>query len=162
MLTAYLAGVEGHLAPALVIFFSAILQSITGFGLVIVAAPLLMIFYDPKLTVPVMLLLACCANFFQGLFALRTANLKLVFWLYLGVLCGQPIGFWAFDHASSAMLKIFISAIVLFSLGTMQALHRRIRECPRIRGSRASSRASRPSRPAWAVRRSSSTSPIAG
>ena len=44
MLTAYLAGVEGHLAPALVIFFSAILQSITGFGLVIVAAPLLMIF----------------------------------------------------------------------------------------------------------------------
>lgn len=131
MLTAYLAGVEGHLAPALVVFFSAILQSITGFGLVIVAAPLLMIFYDPKLTVPVMLLLACCANFFQGLFALRTANLKLVFWLYLGVLCGQPLGFWAFDHASSAMLKIFISAIVLFSLGTMQALHLRIRECPR-------------------------------
>ena len=75
MLTAYLAGVEGHLAPALVIFFSAILQSITGFGLVIVAAPLLMLFYDPKLTVPVMLMLACCANLTQGIFALRTSNL---------------------------------------------------------------------------------------
>lgn len=63
MLTAYLVGLEAHLAPAFVIFFSAVLQSITGFGLVIVAAPLLMIFYDPKLTVPIMLLLACCANF---------------------------------------------------------------------------------------------------
>lgn len=131
MLTAYLVGLEAHLAPAFVIFFSAVLQSITGFGLVIVAAPLLMIFYDPKLTMPIMLLLACCANFCQGLFALRTANLRLVFWLYLGVLCGQPLGFWAFDHASSAMLKVFISAIVLFSLGTMQALHLRIRERPR-------------------------------
>lgn len=131
MLTAYLVGLEAHLAPAFVIFFSAVLQSITGFGLVIVAAPLLMIFYDPKLTVPIMLLLACCANFCQGLFALRTANLRLVFWLYLGVLCGQPLGFWAFDHASSAMLKVFISAIVLFSLGTMQAFHLRIRERPR-------------------------------
>jgi uncharacterized protein len=68
MLMAYLAGIEGHLGPAFVIFFSAVLQSITGFGLVIVAAPLLMLFYDPKLTVPVMLLLACCANFAQGLF----------------------------------------------------------------------------------------------
>lgn len=116
MLTAYLAGVEGHLAPALVIFFSAVLQSITGFGLVIVAAPLLMIFYDPKLTVPIMLLLACCANFCQGLFALRTANLKLVGFLYLGVLCGQPLGFWAFDHASSAMLKVFIRRLIFILL----------------------------------------------
>lgn len=130
MLMAYLAGIEGHLGPAFVIFFSAVLQSITGFGLVIVAAPLLMLFYDPKLTVPVMLLLACCANFAQGLFSLRTANLKLVFWLYLGVLCGQPLGFWAFDHAASTTLKIFISAIVLLSLGTMQAMHLRVRECP--------------------------------
>lgn len=131
MLTAYIMGVEGHLWPAVVIFLSAVLQSITGFGLVIVAAPLLMLFYDPKLTVPVMLLLACCANFAQGLFSLRTANLKLVFWLYLGVLLGQPLGFWAFDHAESATLKIFISAMVLFSLGIMQALHLHVKECRR-------------------------------
>lgn len=131
MMTAYLWGLEGHIYPALAIFLSAILQSITGFGLVIVAAPLLMLFYDPKLTVPVMLMLACCANLTQGIFALRTANLKLVFYLYLGVLCGQPIGFFVFDHASSAALKVFISVIVLLSLGTIQALHYRIRECPR-------------------------------
>lgn len=131
MLTAYLWGLESHIYPALAIFLSAVLQSITGFGLVIVAAPLLMLFYDPKLTVPVMLMLACCANFSQGIFSLRTANLKLVAWLYLGVLCGQPLGFWAFDQASSEMLKVFISVIVLLSLGTIQAMHCRIRECPR-------------------------------
>lgn len=131
MLTAYLWGLEGHIYPALAIFLAAVLQSITGFGLVIVAAPLLMLFYDPKLTVPVMLMLACCANLAQGVFALRTANRKLVLYLYLGVLCGQPIGFFVFDHASSAALKVFISVIVLLSLGTIQALHYRIRECPR-------------------------------
>lgn len=131
MLTAYFMGLESHPYPALAILLSAVLQSITGFGLVIVAAPLLMLFYDPKLTVPVMLMLAFCGNLMQGLFALKTANRKLVFWLYLGVLFGQPLGFWAFDHASSTGLKIFISLIVLFSLGTMQATHRHIRECPR-------------------------------
>ena len=50
----YLSGVAAHAGPTLAIFFAAFIQSITGFGLVIIAAPLLMFFYEPKLTVPIM------------------------------------------------------------------------------------------------------------
>ena len=62
----YLTVLSSHTGPLLAIFFAAFLQAITGFGLVIVAAPLLMFFYDPKIVVPVMLLLACSGNTVQS------------------------------------------------------------------------------------------------
>ena len=45
MLSSYLAGFGAQIFPALAILLAAFLQAITGFGLVIVAAPLLMLFY---------------------------------------------------------------------------------------------------------------------
>lgn len=131
MLSSYLAGFSAQIFPALAILLAAFLQAITGFGLVIVAAPLLMLFYDPKLTVPVMLLLACCGNFVQGAFALRQANLPLIGMLYLGVLLGQPIGFFAFSWADSGTLRLFIDSLILLSLVSMQVTHREIAERPR-------------------------------
>ena len=74
---AYLTGMDAHILPALAILLAAFIQSITGFGLVIVAAPLLMLFYDAKLTVPIMLLLACSSNATQGFLMRRQANLLM-------------------------------------------------------------------------------------
>ena len=71
----YLSGVAAHMGPTLAVFFAAFTQSITGFGLVIIAAPLLMFFYEPKLTVPVMLLLACSGNAAQGFLMLPAGQL---------------------------------------------------------------------------------------
>lgn len=124
----YLAGFGQHALPALCIFLAAFLQSITGFGLVIVAAPLLMLFYDAKLVVPIMLLLACCGNFVQGLMYLKYANRPLIAWLYLGTLIGLPCGFFVFDYLASDTLKLMISIVILLSLALMQASHRRIQE----------------------------------
>ena len=120
-----------HIAPALAIFFAAFIQSITGFGLVIIAAPLLMFFYEPKLTVPIMLLIACSSNSVQGFLMRRKANFPLVRWMYLGMLAGQPVGFFFFTYISNDALKVFINVIVLLSLVLMQVSHWRIRECRR-------------------------------
>ena len=46
----YLSGLPAHAGPMACVFLAAFLQSITGFGLVMVAVPLLMFFYEPKLT----------------------------------------------------------------------------------------------------------------
>ena len=127
----YLAGVAAHMAPTLAIFFAAFIQSITGFGLVIIAAPLLMFFYEPKLTVPIMLLLACSGNAVQGFLMRKQANLPLIRWMYLGMLAGQPIGFFFFTYISNDALKVFINIVVLLSLLLMQISHRRIPECRR-------------------------------
>ena len=127
----YLSGVAMHIAPALAIFFAAFIQSITGFGLVIIAAPLLMFFYEPKLTVPIMLLIACSSNSVQGFLMRREANFTRVRWMYLGMLAGQPVGFFFFTYISNDALKVFINVIVLLSLVLMQVSHWRIRECRR-------------------------------
>ena len=127
----YLSGIVAHMGPLLAIFFAAFIQSITGFGLVIIAAPLLMFFYEPKLTVPIMLLIACSSNAVQGFFMRREANLPLIRWMYLGMLAGQPVGFFFFTHVSNDALKVFINVIVLLSLLLMQISHRRIPECRR-------------------------------
>ena len=97
----YLSGVAAHMGPTLAVFFAAFIQSITGFGLVIIAAPLLMFFYEPKLTVPVMLLLACSGNAAQGFLMRRQANFPLIRWMYLGMLVGQPIGFFFFTSKNA-------------------------------------------------------------
>lgn len=124
----YLAGILAHTGPLLALFCAAFIQSITGFGLVIIAAPLLMFFYEPKLTVPIMLLLACSSNSVQGFFARRQANYPLIRWLYLGMLLGQPVGFFFFTAISNDALKVFINAVVLLTLLLMQAAHHRIEE----------------------------------
>ena len=127
----YLAALATHIGPLLAIFFAAFLQAITGFGLVIVAAPLLMFFYDPKIVVPVMLLLACSGNTVQAYLMRKKANLPLIGHLAIGVLLGIPIGFFVFDYVSSDTLKVWISTVVFLSLLIMQISHRHIPESRR-------------------------------
>ena len=127
----YLAALATHTGPLLAIFFAAFLQAITGFGLVIVAAPLLMFFYDPKIVVPVMLLLACSGNTVQAYLMRKKANLPLIGHLVIGVLLGIPIGFFVFDYVSSDTLKVWISTVVFLSLLIMQISHRHIPESRR-------------------------------
>jgi hypothetical protein len=128
---AYLLGVAAHIGPALAIFCAAFIQSITGFGLVIIAAPLLMFFYEPKLTVPIMLLIACSSNSVQGFLMRRVANYPLIGTLYLGMLLGQPFGFFFFTYISNDALKVFINVVVLLTLLLMHVSHRRIAQCRR-------------------------------
>ena len=87
-----------------------------------------MFFYEPKLTVPVMLLLACSGNAAQGFLMRRQANFPLIRWMYLGMLVGQPIGFFFFTYISNDALKVFINIVVLATLLLMQISHRRIEE----------------------------------
>ncbi len=123
----YFSGLAGHALPLLCVLLASLLQSLTGFGLAIATAPLLMFFYDAKEVVSLVLLLCVCGNFVQGLMQLRRAHLSLVAFLYLGVLLGQPVGLLLYHAASSDMLKLAINLMVLFSLIVMRMLHVRLR-----------------------------------
>lgn len=128
---AYLSELAAHLLPLICVAAAAFLQSLTGFGLAIVTAPLLMLFYDAKTVVSVVLLLCVCGNFVQSILHMREANLRLVGFLYLGVLVGQPIGFQIFDAVASDTLKLLINLMVLVSLLVMQVTRVRFRETNR-------------------------------
>lgn len=116
-------GLLAHAWPMFWLFVSAFLQSITGFGLVIIGAPLMMLFYDAKLTVVMMLLLSSCANLTQSIILFRQAHLKTISWLLLGTILGQPIGCLIYHAFSPSGLHLFVSIVLLLSLLAMQFLH---------------------------------------
>lgn len=117
------AAFAAHLAPAACVFAAAFLQAATGFGLVMIAAPLLMYFYDPKLVILVVALVACCGNVAQSFFLRRYTRFDLVGWLTLGALVGQPIGLRIYQVIPPLWLKLVVSVIILLSLTLMQAFH---------------------------------------
>ena len=118
-----LAAFTSHLAPAACVFAAAFLQSATGFGLVMIAAPLLMYFYDPKLVILVVALVACCGNVAQSILLRRSTPFPLVGWLTLGALAGQPIGLRIYQVIPGVWLKLVVSVVILLSLTLMQAFH---------------------------------------
>ena len=123
----YLINLSLHIAPLFCVFLAAFLQSITGFGLVIVAAPLLMFFYDPKLVIPIMILLATCGNIAQTILLHRECQWKVIGWLLLGAVIGQPLGYQIYAAIPAHYLKILISCVVLVSLAIMQLRQQQIR-----------------------------------
>ena len=117
------AAFAAHFAPAACVFAAAFLQSATGFGLVMIASPLLMYFYDPKLVIVIVALVACCGNVTQSFFLRRRTRFSLVGWLTLGALAGQPIGLRIYQLIPSLWLKLVVSVVILLSLTVMQVFH---------------------------------------
>ena len=126
-----MAAFSSHIGPLLCVFAAAFLQSATGFGLVMVAAPLLMYFYDAKLVILIVALFAVCGNATQSFFLRRDARYDVVGWLLLGSVFGQQIGFHIYRAASPTWLKLVISIVILLSLTLMQALRIRVALRPR-------------------------------
>ena len=125
------AAFAAHLAPTACVFAAAFLQSATGFGLVMIASPLLMYFYDPKLVILIIALFACCGNVTQSVLLRRHTPFTLVGWLTLGALIGQPIGLRVYQAIPSLWLKLVVSVIILLSLTLMQAFHVHAELCPK-------------------------------
>ena len=115
-----LSAFAAHLGPAACVFAAAFLQSATGFGLVMIASPLLMYFYDPKLVIILVAIVACCGNVTQSFFLRRHTRFALVGWLALGALVGQPIGLRIYQAIPALWLKLVVSAVILLSLTAMQ------------------------------------------
>lgn len=81
------------------------MQGITGFGLVIIAAPLLMIFYDPRETVLMMFTVALLTGIVQTFLVWKDARYKLIGTILVGYIVAQPFGFWIFAHFSANQLS---------------------------------------------------------
>lgn len=122
---------SAHLLPALAIGLAAFMQGITGFGLVIIAAPLLMLFYDPKQAVLIMFVVALLTGIAQTFLVWRDARYKLIGTILLGYIAAQPFGFWIFAHFSADQLKLLVSTVILISILLMQFTHHRFALCRR-------------------------------
>lgn len=111
-----------HACPLACVFLAAYLQSLTGFGLAIITAPLLMFFYDAKTVVALVLLLACAGNLVQCIAYFRQADFRLVAFLYLGVLLGEVTGFFIYDTVNNTTLKLIVDVTIIISMALVQLL----------------------------------------
>lgn len=127
----YLSGLPAHAGPMACVFLAAFLQSITGFGLVMVAAPLLMFFYEPKLTIVIMFFLAACGNSTQLLLVWKQVHWKRIAELGCGSLVGIPLGLVVFRQLPGDGLKIVVSVVILFTLTVMEWKRKRFEETRR-------------------------------
>ena len=127
----YLSGLPAHAGPMACVFLAAFLQSITGFGLVMVAAPLLMFFYEPKLTIVIMFFLAACGNSTQLLLVWKQVHWQRILELGCGALVGIPLGLVVFRHLPGDGLKIVVSVVILFTLTVMEWKRKRFEETRR-------------------------------
>ena len=127
----YLSGLPTHAGPMSCVFLAAFLQSITGFDLVMVAAPLLMFFYEPKLTIVIMFFLAACGNSTQLLLVWKQVHWQRILELGCGALVGIPLGLVVFRHLPGDGLKIVVSVVILFTLTVMEWKRKRFEETRR-------------------------------
>lgn len=116
------------LAAAGITLVASFLQSLTGFGLSIVATPLLVNVYDPKEAVIVIQLLNFAINTAFCFVLRKSADWKFVLLLFLGALAGQPVGMLIFLAVPSSILKLFISLLILFFLLIVQLRRKPIQE----------------------------------
>lgn len=120
-----------HVWPLACVFLASYLQSLTGFGLAIITAPLLMFFYDAKVVVALVLLLACAGNLIQCVTYFRQADFKLVAFLFLGLLLGEGPGFYIYDTVSSTTLKLIVDVTIIISMALVQISRKKFQERPR-------------------------------
>ena len=120
-----------HLMPMLIIFGASFVQSITGFGLIIIAAPFLLVFYDAKLTILLVQCVAFCSNLVQTPLLYKEANMKMVGWLALGTCIGLPAGIFVYHSFSNDSLKIIVSVAILAFLLITHFCHPKIHESSR-------------------------------
>lgn len=116
------------IVPLFAIFMASFMQSITGFGLAIIATPLLLISYDAKLVVLILLCIGGVSNTVQFIQLHRRVNYKLVGMMIVGTLLGQPVGLFIYNLVSNMTLKLIVSICILLFIILMKCFHWRINE----------------------------------
>ena len=110
---------------AVAVFAAALVQGVTGFGFVIVAAPVLTIYLEPTLVVPVMLLQSVALNAAIMIHGYRWMNLRRVWALVLAGAALTPVGAALLIGLDAAVIKVLVGVVVgVTAVGMLLGLQR--------------------------------------
>ena len=109
------------IASAVAIFVAALVQGLTGFGFVMLAAPIMTAFIEPKIVVPVMVIQTALLNVAILVHARHWLNLRRVWVLLLSGASATPLGAYLLVALDPAVLKVAIGVIVGATALTMLA-----------------------------------------
>ena len=100
------------IAAGATVFVAAAIQGTTGFGFVIVAAPVLTMFIDPQIAVPVLVLQGFLIGGTLLARVYKVVELKRIWLLVLSGLGCVPVGTYALIHVDPAVIRILIGMVV--------------------------------------------------
>jgi uncharacterized protein len=113
---------------ALAICIGALVQGTTGFGIALVAVPVLMLLMPPALVPPVMVLLSLVNNAVVLSRCWRAVRLRLVLPLIISGVLGLPLGAWILKALDPRGLKLAIGiGVVLMALAMLAGVKRRLK-----------------------------------
>lgn len=111
------------------VFFAAFIRGVTGFGLALILAPILLLILTPANVVVVNLFLGLISNILVLFYSFKKVDLKKILPMLIGSSLGIPLGAWIIILIAPATLKILIGGVtvscaVLLALDFSRTLHR--------------------------------------
>lgn len=106
------------------LFVAGLARGFTGFGMGIVAIPLLSLMMPPTDAVVIVLLLQVYVSLLNFQTSVRLCHWPLVNRLTIGSIVATPVGSWALIYLSANMLRLCIAVIVLATAVTLAAGYR--------------------------------------
>jgi uncharacterized protein len=102
------------------VIFAAFVRGISGFGMSLVLAPIMLLIINSKSVVVLNLLLGMVSNFMVLSYSLKHLEFKAIFPLCICYLLGMPIGLWTLKSIDVSILKVLIGAItIIFAIPLM-------------------------------------------
>ena len=96
-----------------IMFVASILQAITGFGGALIAAPLLLLFFDKTTSVVSLAFVSIVINALLLYSIRRPIDRKTFYDLFIPSLIGLPVGLLILNTFSATALRIFVGGLAL-------------------------------------------------
>ncbi len=115
------------LIGCIVIFLAGLTQGVTGFGFALISAPIMVIFFSPKVVVPVVVTYGLLISLVILVECRRWLDLRRIWALMVAGLAGIPVGVHLLTVLEAATLKVLIGgAITLFALAILTGFRKPI------------------------------------
>ena len=99
------------IASAVAVLFASLTQGATGFGFVIVSVPIMAVYLDPKLAIPVLLLLGIALGLPLMVHTRREFNIGRVWPMMLAGAAFTPVGTLVLARLDAPEIKILLGAV---------------------------------------------------
>jgi uncharacterized membrane protein YfcA len=96
------------------VLFAAFIRGVSGFGLALVLAPVLLLILNSKSVVVINLLLAILSNIIVLPWGFRSVNIKGITPMALSSLLGVPLGLWIITIIAPSTLKMLVGGVTIF------------------------------------------------
>lgn len=107
------------------VLFASFIRGLTGFGLALILAPILLLILNPVSVVVINVFLALLSNVLVLLRSSARINFRRVIPMALSSLLGIPLGVWIIIVIAPTILKIFVGAIIIgFAVPTAIGSHK--------------------------------------